>query len=576
MNWRSARGILIAVGSALLTGVACGANVSGAQIIECGQNTPNSAYWRMHARELEEMLPFDGVMLQIEHPVTSGGTLQVAHDRRVGWMVFKRVKVTPEMVQPFVDDMKAAGLQKLKHNFVNVCPYPRPHVMDWFDDAWWEDICSNIRIVATAAREAGCAGLIFDPEQYGPITVLWNWRQLITCTKQRQSFEEYEPKVRERGRAFGRALSEGFPDCRILFFHGYSLVPIRAREFIKSGRGKELRDSDYALFGAWLDGMLEGTSESTVFIDGHESSYGYREAPKFQDGRWNVLYSPLGFTKAPEQFRAKTRCGFGLWTDYLNEDYLWHGDNPELNYFSPGRLQHTIHVALRHSDGYVWLWSEKANWYVDGPAGRPHAPATQQPKAGGLDRRYRDAIAQAKVWPGTDTSHLPHAEFLSPLTLGFVDRDDLIKLLRRTKKVMDLPNDDWRFKPDRADVGVSQKWFLPSTDISDWQPIRVGDFWEKQGQNLDGVGWYRREIELSELPAGKRIYLHFGAVDESLTLWIDGEYVAAYNRGMEGWDKPFAIEVTGFLTSGTHVIIIRARDVLAMGGLWKPIEVIAQ
>ena len=104
----------------------------------------------------------------------------------------------------------------------------------------------------------------------------------------------------------------------------------------------------------------------------------------------------------------------------------------------------------------------------------------------------------------------------------------------------------------------------------------MGDFWEKQGQNLDGVGWYRREIELSELPAGKRIYLHFGAVDESLTLWIDGEYVAAYNRGMEGWDKPFAIEVTGFLTSGTHVIIIRARDVLAMGGLWKPIEVIAQ
>lgn len=545
-------------------------------IIECGQNGPNSAYWRKHARELEEMLPFDGVMLAIEHPVTEDGRLGVQIDRRIGWRVFKRVKITDDMVEPFVNDMNAAGLVKLKHNFVNVCPYPNPHVMNWFDDAWWEDICNNIRIVAKAAKDAGCVGIVFDPEQYGPTTILWNWRQLIGATQQKQSYEEYDAIVRRRARTFGTALSEGFPDCTILLFHGYSIIPVRAKEFIKSGRGKDFRDSDYALYAAWLDGMLEGTSDGTIFVDGHESSYGYREVAQFQEGRWNVHFSPLAMTRVPDLFKKKTRAAFGLWTDYTNFDYLWHPYSPDTNYFSPGRLQHAIHLGLKHSDGYVWLWNEKANWYVDGPDATPHPPAVQQPKARGMDRRYRAAVADAKTWPGPDTTRLPRMEFLDPETLGFVDRGDLVKLLRRTKKVMDLPNDGWLFKPDPDKTGTSDRWFALETDTADWTPISVGEFWERQGFDIDGVGWYRRQIDFSDLPEDRRLYLHFGAVDESLHLWIDGNYVAAYNRGMDGWDKPFAIEVTDFLPPGKHTLIIRARDVLAMGGLWKPVELIAR
>jgi len=552
------------------------ANEKETFIIECGQNGPNSAYWRQHARELEELLPFDGVMLNIEHPVTPEGSVSVPHAKRVGWMVFKRVKITEDMVKPFVDDMNAAGLVKLRHNFVNVTPYPRPHVTNWFDDGWWEDIYSNIRIVAKAAKDAGCVGIIFDPEQYGPITILWNHRQLIGATQQKQSYEEYDAQVRERGRAFGKALSEGFPDCTILFFHGYSLLPIRAKEFIKIGRGKDVRDSDHALYGAWLDGMLAGTSDGTIFVDGHESSYGYREAEEFQEGRWNVLFSPLAMTRVPDLFKKKTRAAFGLWTDYTNFDYLWHPYSPDTNYFSPGRLQHAIHLALKHSDGYVWLWNEKANWYVDGPDGEPRPPARQQSKARGVSRPYRDAVADAKEWPGPDTTKLPQMQFLDPATLGFVDRGDLIGLLRRTKKVMDLPSGGWLFKPDPEKLGTRERWYLPETDAADWKPIKIGVFWEREGFDIDGVGWYRREIDFGELAQGKRFYLHFGAVDESLHLWIDGKYVAAYNRGMDGWDKPFAIEVTDHLSAGKHTLIIRARDVLAMGGLWKPVSLLAQ
>ena len=549
-------------------------------IWECGQNVPTSPYWKAHGAELEAMLPFDGIMLKIEYPVTEGGTMQINWKNNVGWKVFQKERVTEEMVRPFVEDMKAAELTKLKHNLVGVCPYPYPNIMNWFDDAWWAGICDDITIVAKAAKDAGCAGIVFDPEQYGPRTRLWNWRLLVNSTGQKQSYEEYDAKVRQRGRAFGKALSEGFPDCTILFFHGYSIIPIRAKEFMKIGRGKSLQDSDYALYAPWLDGMLEGTSDGTVFVDGYESSYSYVEAEEFEDGRWNTLITPAAITKVPELFRKKTRSGFGLWMDNKFNDYKWYPDIPDMNFFNPGRLQRAIHLALAQSDGYVWLWNEQANWYLDGPDGKPHPPAKKQEKARGMDRRYRTAVAEAKGWPGIDTTKLPRPEFVNEKTLGFVDREALVKLLARTEKVMDLPNDGWFFKPDRADVGASERWYLTETPVDDWDAFAIGEFWERQldgkYSGLNGIAWYRREIAFENLPENKRLYLSFGAVDESLALWIDGTYVGAYDRGGMGWDKPFAIEVTGFITGGSHTLIMRTRDIGRMGGIWKPVSLIAK
>jgi len=547
-------------------------------IWECGQNTPTAAYWRQHADELEKLLPFDGVMLNIEHPVTEGGTFKVDWRHNVGWKIFMREKVTAEMVKPFVDDMRAANLKKLKHNLVNVCPYPYPHIMDWFDDAWWQQICDDMRTVAKAAKDAGCIGIVFDPEQYGPRTRLWNWRSLVGSTNRKQSYEEYDAKVRQRGREFGKALSEGFADCTILFFHGYSIVPLRSKEWIEMGRGKQMRDSDHTLFAPWLDGMLQGTSDGTVFVDGYETSYSYIQAKQFEQGVWDIKRQPLGVTRVPDLFRKKTRAGFGIWMDNTFNDYKWFPRNPQMNRFSPGRLQRTIHLALKHSDGYVWLWSERPNWYLDGPDAKPHAPAQQQEKSRGIDRRYRHAVTGARDWPGVDTTMPPKKEFVDDRTLGFVDREKLEKLLARTKKLADLPSENWLFMPDRKNVGAKSRWFDLATKTADWKPIKIGDFWERQGySDLDGIAWYRRDIKFSELPADANLYLSFGAVDESLALWIDGRYVGAYDRGGMGWDKPFALDITNFIQNDkTHTLIFRTRDIGRMGGIWKGIELIAE
>ena len=567
------------VTTALFAGVSAAlaqAEAKPSIVWECGQNVPNSVYWQKHGAELEAMLPFDGVMLRIEYPVTETGTMTIAGT--VGGEILGTQKYTEAMFEAFVAGMRAAGLNKLTQNLVYLSLRPGRIRMNYWDDAWWDTIQHNIRLVAKAAKDAGCAGLIIDPEQYGGDYCL-DYHDLAEF-RVNKAWPDYVAQVRRRGREFGAALSEGFPDCKLLFFHGYSIAAHQLKQAVAEGSANSLEDAG-TLYPAFLDGMLEGTSDGTIFIDGMEMAYSYYSAQQFREGRWAALYAPLTITAVPELFKKKTRCGFGLWTDNCHLTHWWNPFEPERNLYSPGRLQRTINLALKYGDGYVWLWNEKANWYVDGPRGTPHPPVEQRPKAYGVVQAYRDAVREARTWPGLDTSMPTTYELADAQTLGFVDGEELERLLSGTERVMDLPNKGWRFRADRWRVGVEEKWFLPNTSTAGWDDFEIATFWERplngKYSYLDGVGWYRRQIEFQGIPEGERLYLHFGAVDESLHLWIDGKYVAPYSRTPnDGWDKPFAIEVTGFISNGTHTLAIRAQDVFAMGGIWKSVTLIAE
>ena len=152
--------------------------------------------------------------------------------------------------------------------------------------------------------------------------------------------------------------------------------------------------------------------------------------------------------------------------------------------------------------------------------------------------------------------------------------ESLQDLLTVTNKVFDLPKSGWYFKMDQNDVGAGLRWFRRDTPLDDWDPIDIEDFWGAAGGT--GPGWYRREIDVPQLPEGHRVYLHFGAVDEWLVLWIGGQYAGDYDRDPQvGWDKPFAIDVTGKFTSGgKHHLALRVANSDRAGGVWKPVSVL--
>src|SRR3954449_8419406 len=69
--------------------------------------------------------------------------------------------------------------------------------------------------------------------------------------------------------------------------------------------------------------------------------------------------------------------------------------------------------------------------------------------------------------------------------------------------------------------------------------------------------WYRRSFDLGDLPAGQRLLLHFGAVDYSAEVWLNGVRICQHQGGY----TPFHADITQFLTkSGPQELVVRAED----------------
>lgn len=121
---------------------------------------------------------------------------------------------------------------------------------------------------------------------------------------------------------------------------------------------------------------------------------------------------------------------------------------------------------------------------------------------------------------------------------------------------------DWAFAFDDSDVGLEQRWW--SADASaDHFPlsIRVPFTFEAP---LSGIAdtaphrvvWYRRTLSI-EHGSGNRLLLHFGAVDQSASVWVDGQLVGTH----QGGQTAFSFDVTHSLAeSSSHLIVVRAED----------------
>ncbi len=88
---------------------------------------------------------------------------------------------------------------------------------------------------------------------------------------------------------------------------------------------------------------------------------------------------------------------------------------------------------------------------------------------------------------------------------------------------------------------------------------------------LSGVGrqlqpdewlWYRRGFSPPRPPAGGRVLLHFGAVDQTCTVWVNGQEAGSHTGGY----LPFTLDVTAHLgATGEDVLEVRVRDLSEAG-----------
>lgn len=75
-------------------------------------------------------------------------------------------------------------------------------------------------------------------------------------------------------------------------------------------------------------------------------------------------------------------------------------------------------------------------------------------------------------------------------------------------------------------------------------------------QRHDDQMWYRTVFRLPSAWGGRRVLLHFGAVDQIATVWVNNQQVAYH----EGGYTEFSADITGALRTGTQQLTVRVED----------------
>ncbi len=124
-------------------------------------------------------------------------------------------------------------------------------------------------------------------------------------------------------------------------------------------------------------------------------------------------------------------------------------------------------------------------------------------------------------------------------------------------------NGPWHFGFDPRAVGEQERWHSAGSGPRKDMSINVPFPWESAlsgvaARDYQGAAWYEREITVPADWVGRRVFLHFGAVDWSARVWLSGRLIAEHENGY----LPFAVDVTDQVRPGqSATLTVRAYDI---------------
>lgn len=121
-------------------------------------------------------------------------------------------------------------------------------------------------------------------------------------------------------------------------------------------------------------------------------------------------------------------------------------------------------------------------------------------------------------------------------------------------------------QPQSNDLGMvsEKKWFDTSYIPKAWRTINIPGYWEDQGiKDLDGVVWYRREIDVPASMTGKPARVFLGRIVDADILYVNGQQV-----GQTTYQYPqrrYNIRA-GTLKAGKNILVVRVTNNAGKGG----------
>ena len=134
-------------------------------------------------------------------------------------------------------------------------------------------------------------------------------------------------------------------------------------------------------------------------------------------------------------------------------------------------------------------------------------------------------------------------------------------------KSVSIPTTDWKLKADRNATGHLNGFFKQDYPDSDWTKGGVKTL------KYQPLVWYRIRFTAPEKPDCNAAELHFGGVESSGWIWLNGIYVGARDEGPTAWNKPFSLDITNEIRWGKeNLLVVRVSSTDAEdSGIYKPI-----
>ena len=121
-------------------------------------------------------------------------------------------------------------------------------------------------------------------------------------------------------------------------------------------------------------------------------------------------------------------------------------------------------------------------------------------------------------------------------------------------------------KKERGMNDPVAKWSEVNIDMSEWKTMQLPNLWENAGlPDLDGIVWFRKEVELPKAWAEKDLKLHLGPIDDIDSTFFNGVFIGTHMV----WNEPREYSIPkNLVKAGKNIITIKVRDDQGGGGIY--------
>jgi sialate O-acetylesterase len=109
-----------------------------------------------------------------------------------------------------------------------------------------------------------------------------------------------------------------------------------------------------------------------------------------------------------------------------------------------------------------------------------------------------------------------------------------------------------------------QNWFDPALNTSDWETMQLPGYWaDTKVGNINGIFWFRKDINVPASMAGKPAALELGRIADADSVLINGKYIGSV--GSQYSPRNYKIP-ENLLKEGTNTIVVKVTNYIRHGG----------